>query len=83
MLLLFEKGVDKFGSVEELQIGHLFSHADVFDRNFELVRDPNYHPTFGSAIQFGDSKSAHLCGFGKFLGPVSYTHLTLPTKRIV
>ena len=36
-LFLFEKRVYKFGSVKKLQIGHLFSHADVFDRDFELI----------------------------------------------
>jgi hypothetical protein len=36
-LLLFEKRIHKFGSVEELQIGHLFAHANVFDRDFELI----------------------------------------------
>ena len=54
MLLLFEKRVYKFGSIEELQIGHLFSHTDVFDRDFELVRNANDHPSFGSAVQFGN-----------------------------
>ncbi len=54
MLLLFEKRVYKFGSVEKLQVSHLFSHTDVFDRNFELVRYANDHTAFGSAVQFGD-----------------------------
>ena len=28
-------------------------------------------------------KAKYLCSLPKVLGPVSYTHLTLPTKRIV
>ena len=37
-------------------------------------------------VTFGDGSTYSLIdpyGFGPVLGPVSYTHLTLPTKRIV
>ncbi len=54
MLFLFEKGVDKFVAVEELQVGHFFSYANVLHRNFELVGDADYYTSFGSAVQFGD-----------------------------
>ncbi len=53
-LFLFEKGVYKFGSVKKLQIGHLFSHTDVFDRDFELIWNPDNHAALSSAIQLGD-----------------------------
>jgi hypothetical protein len=36
-LLLFEKRIYKLGAVEELQVGHFLSYANVFDRDLKLV----------------------------------------------
>jgi hypothetical protein len=51
--LITEKGIDKLSFIKNLEVLELFTYANIFDRDFQLVRYANYHSTFSSSVQFG------------------------------
>ena len=52
--------------------------------NTRETPDENKQGAIGILVFLGTSSKAHLCQYNfEFHIPVSYTHLTLPTKRIV
>ena len=66
--LFSEKGVYKFFSIENLEILHSFSQADVLDRDTEMIRNTDHDATFGRSVQFGNRQSIHLGCSRKLLG---------------
>ena len=66
--LFSEKGVYKFFSIENLEILHSFSQANVLDRDTEMIRNTDHDATFGRSVQFGNRQSIHLGCSRKLLG---------------
>ena len=63
-----EQRFHKLTLVENLQVGHLLSQADVFHGNLELVANADDHASLGSAVELGDSQGVDLGSCRELLG---------------
>ena len=63
--MLTEKGIDKFGFVENQQIFHFFPNANIFDRDLKLIGKAKYYPDLASTIHIGQGKCIDFGGGGK------------------
>ena len=65
---LAEQAIYKLVPVEDLEVFDPFSHPDVFDRDPELVGDPDDHAAFCGTVEFCQGQCIDLCGGGKLFG---------------
>ena len=62
--LFSEKGVYKFFSIENLEILHSFSQADVLDRDTEMIRNTDHDATFGRRSAYREAEDGFRPCFG-------------------
>src|SRR5512139_3271053 len=51
---LAEEGIHELRRVERAQVGHLLAHADVSDRDAELVGDADHDAALGGPVELGE-----------------------------
>src|SRR5690606_22828093 len=58
---------DKLLFIEQLEVYYLFTHTDVFHRDFKLSRDADNHTSFRCTVKFGKRQRVHIGSLGKLL----------------